>query len=70
MPQFLVLTIGWYVNSWWRMEEPNLNCTADERESVVQSSLAILDDFLLFETGDIDISTTPGIVGRIIIIKL
>ena len=63
MPQYLLLTIGWYSRFWWRAEEPGLNCTAYQRETVLPSTLAVTDDFFLDEVDDANLTTTPGIVS-------
>ena len=76
-PKYLLLITGWYRRFWWRVEQPEINCTADERESVLPSFLAISQLGFVDETGDHnDVLTTPGIVshnrliGSIIIIIL
>ena len=43
---------------------PGQSCTADQIETVLAFSLAALDDFLLDETNSANLTTTPGIVGR------
>ena len=58
-PRHLFLTYGWYVQEWWRVEDQNLSCTAQERESVLNRTLAFLQfDFI----EDLDMSTSIGIV--------
>lgn len=44
------------------MEQPNLTCTADERESVLPSTLAITQLVFLDEADDKDLTTTAGLV--------
>ena len=62
-PKYLFLITGWHRRFWWRVEQPEINCTADERESVLPSSMAISQLVFLDEEGDHnDIPTTPGIV--------
>ncbi len=60
-PQHVFLTIGWYIESWWR-EDYNLTCTPDKIESVLFSMLAVSDEIFLDEKLDANIITTPGLV--------
>lgn len=64
MPQYLLLTIGWYNRFWWKVEQAGLNCTADQRESVLSSSLAVTDEVFLDAANDVNLTTTAGIVGQ------
>ena len=63
LPQYLLLTLGWYENFWWRVEDEGLNCTVEERESVLLSSLAGLSFKFLDEEADEDLTTSTGIVS-------
>ena len=59
-PHHVLLTLGWYGQNWWRVEDPNLSCTAQERESVLNRSLAFLQcDFL----EDLNTTTDTAIVN-------
>ena len=62
MPMFVLLTIGWYPRFWWAVQEPNLNCTAKQREEVLRSTLTVTSFFLLDERDPNVNHTTPGIV--------
>ena len=60
-PKYLFLLYGWYEQNWW-MKDPGdmLNCTKEERETVLEYSLAIqVDEFI---TDDSAIADT-GIVS-------
>ncbi len=70
MPQYLLLTIGWYSRFWWRVEQPGLSCTAAQRERVLPSTLAVTDEIFLDAVNDVNLTTTPGIVGQSIVIIL
>ena len=62
-PQSSLLTIGWYDRLWWREEEPGLNCTADQRERVIRSTLTVsADGVFIDEVNGANRTTTPGIV--------
>ena len=66
-PKYLMLITGWHRRFWWRVEQPEVSCTADERESVLPSMLAITQLVFLDEMGDHnDNVTTPGIVREIL----
>ena len=57
-PRHLFLTYGWYVQGWWKVEDQN--CTAQQRESVLNMSLSLLQfDFL----EDRNLTTDTGIVS-------
>ena len=59
-PHHLLLTLGWYGQNWWREEDQNSTCTAQERESVLNRSLAFLQcDFI----EDLNLTTDTGIVN-------
>ena len=64
-PKHIVMTLGRFRRFWWRQEVPDLNCTADERESVLFSSLAITENHFLDEEKDINITASSGIVRQI-----
>ena len=64
-PRHVLLTLGWYRQNWWRDEDStaNLSCTAEQRESVLNISLAFLQcDFLGDE--DLNMTTETGIVSH------
>ena len=64
LPRYVLLTFGWYSQFWWKEEQPALTCTADERESVLPSTLAITDEVYIQEdSSEINRTTTPGIVN-------
>ncbi len=63
LPRYLFLTIGWYDRFWWKVDQPGLSCTADQRESVLLSTLAVTDEFFIDETSYVNLTTTPGIVN-------
>ena len=67
-PVHLLLTAAWYAPRWWLLEDEDYSCTAQERESVLPTSLA----FLHFEfLEDDNLTTTTGIVSwSIIYLKL
>ena len=65
LPQYLLMTLGWYIDSWWTVDDESLNCTVEERESVLPSSLAVLNTFFLDEINDVNLTTTVGIVSFI-----
>ena len=53
------MTAAWYAPRWWLLEDEDYSCTAQERESVLPTSLA----FLHFEfLKDLNLTTTSGIV--------
>ena len=59
-PRHLFLTYGWYDQNWWLVEDQNLSCTAQERESVLGRSFAFLQfDFL----DGRNLTTDTGIVS-------
>ena len=59
-PHHLLLTFGWYVQEWWREEDQNFTCTAQERESVLNRSLTFLQcDFIEDQP---NMNTETGIV--------
>ena len=59
-PRHLLLTIAWYARNWWLVEEQNISCTAEQRESVLPTSLGFLHfDFLQ----DLNLTTDTGIVS-------
>ena len=60
-PRHLLLTYGWYVQEWWRVEDQNLNCTAQERENVLNRTLALLQ-FDFIKDLDMSTETSTGIV--------
>ena len=62
LPRYLLLTLGWYENFWWRVEDERLNCTVEERESVLLSSLAGLNSKFLNKEADEDLTTSTRIV--------
>ena len=66
MPKYLLLTMGWYRRLWWVEEEPGLNCTSEQRERVLQSSLAVTDEYFLDEVKDVNLTSTPGIVSSLV----
>ena len=44
-PQYLFIFIGWYSDQWWiGNENENLSCTVEQRERVISSSLAPLQE--------------------------
>ena len=54
------MTAAWYAPRWWLLEDEDYSCTAEERESVLPTSLA----FLHFEfLEDDNLTTTTGIVS-------
>ena len=45
-PKYAIITFGWYVRQWWKMDAPSTNCTAEERERVlVYSTAAVSSQF-------------------------
>ena len=59
-PRHLLLTVAWYARNWWLVEEQNISCTAEQRESVLPTSLAFIHfDFLQ----DLNLTTDTGIVS-------
>lgn len=61
-PKHLVFTIGRFRRFWWRVEYPGLNCTADQRESVLHHSLSFSDSPFLDEENDVNLTTSFGLV--------
>lgn len=66
-PKHLVFTIGRFRRFWWRVEYPGLNCTADQRESVLHHSLSFSDSPFLDEENDVNLTTSFGLVRPCII---
>ena len=64
LPNYLLITPGWYVESWWRVDDEGLNCTVEDREAVVHSTIAPLNTFFLDETRDANLTTSFGLVRR------
>ncbi len=65
-PRNLFLFYGWYVDNWWvGSDSENLSCTREEREIVVQSGLAIVNDEAL---SDCSKNISTGIVRSSIIL--
>ena len=64
-PKYIVMTLGRYRRFWWRQEDPKLNltCTADQRESVLPSSLGFSESYFLDEEKDANVTTTSGMVS-------
>ena len=61
-PKYTLLILGRYGRNWWRRDSPpNLSCTADEREKVLLSMLAVSESPFL-GVNDVKRTTTPGIV--------
>ena len=60
-PRHLFLTYGWYDHNWWLVEDQNLSCTAQERENVLNRTLAFLQ-FDFIEDLDMSTETSTGIV--------
>ena len=60
-PRHLFLTYGWYVQEWWLDEDQNLPCTAQERENVLNRTLAFLQ-FDFIKDQDMSTETSTGIV--------
>ena len=59
-PRYLLLTPAWYEAGWWLEEDDGLSCTAEQRTSVLPSSLAFVHfDFL----EDVNMTTDTGIVS-------
>ena len=59
-PRYLFLFYGWYSDSWWiGSDSENLTCTQEERERVVRSGLAIVNDEAL---SDCSKNISTGIV--------
>ena len=47
-PRYLFLFYGWYNDQWWiGSKHENLSCTVEQRERVIRSGLAILQDELI-----------------------
>ena len=65
-PQYLFLSIGWYNEFWWKVDDEGLNCTVEQRESVLPSSLAFLNYIFLNETADVNVTTTSGLVSILV----
>jgi hypothetical protein len=61
-PKYVIMTLGRFRKFWWRQEIPDLTCTADQRESVMASSLAFTENYFLDEVRDANITTTSGMV--------
>ena len=61
MPQYVIMTIGWYERFWWTEDEFESNCTAKQRESVLAFTLAATDETFI---SDVNATTTPGIVSH------
>ena len=61
-PEYVVLTLGRFRRNWWRQEISGLTCTADQRESVMLSSLAFTESYFLNEVKDANVTATSGIV--------
>ena len=59
-PRHLLLTYGWYDQEWWLVEDQNLPCTAQERESVLNRTLAVLQ--FVFVEDQLNVTTDTGIV--------
>ena len=62
-PKHIIMTPGRSRKFWWRQEIPGLNCTADQRESVLPFSLSVTENYFLDEDKDANITTTSGIVS-------
>jgi hypothetical protein len=60
-PQHIFLTVAWYSNLWWT-ETEGLNCTANEMETVLSTSLGFLSSGFLDEIDDVDLATDTGLV--------
>lgn len=67
LPQYMILTFGWYRRFWWKFE-PTGSCTPQQIEMVLASTLGPIDDFLVEETSVLSQPTTSGIVGIYIIV--
>ncbi len=66
LPRYLFMTIGWYTRFWWR-EIPDEDCTVEQRESVLQSTIAVSDEVFLDPVEDVNITTSLGMVGNYIV---
>ena len=59
-PHYLFLFYGWYSDSWWiGSDSENLTCSQEERERVIRSGLAIVNDEAL---SDCSKNISTGIV--------
>ena len=63
-PTHVVITYRWYRNHWWRDESVNVSCTVEQRELVLNNSLAI--NFIVSDLIKDLNSTTMGIVSALI----
>ena len=61
--RYVLLTMGWYSRFWWRAEQPGLSCTAEQRESVLSSTLAVTDEVFI-DDSQANLTITPGIVNH------
>ena len=60
-PHHVLLTLGWYGDKWWQVEDKNSTCTAEQRESVLNNSLSFIQcDFI----EDLNMTTDSGIVSH------
>ena len=41
-PQYMFMTYGWFPDLWWEQQDADLNCTADQRNLVLNHTLALL----------------------------
>ncbi len=67
LPHNLILTIGWYSQFWWRIQDEGLNCSVADRESVLANSLAFSNLVFLHQADDITMNTSTGIVSWVLI---
>ena len=61
-PRYMFLTYGWYEDRWFAEEMQEDNCTSAQRESVLQHTLAVLQDEFLTNLSAI---TDTGIVSLV-----
>ena len=60
-PRNLFLFYGWYSDNWWvGSESENLSCTQEQREGVIRSGLAVVQDEFL---SDCSKTISTGIVS-------
>ena len=58
-PKDLLIMMGWYLDEWWLTQTEDLNCTAEQRESIMEHALTVHHfNFMI----DDDMETTSGIV--------
>ena len=69
LPRHVLLTNAWYRPDWWRVEN-NYTCTVEQREMVLNRSIAVLQFNFINRNGTDNVTTTDDLVRTFFIAGL